>query len=84
MPLQKTRRYRGVILTTQGRGKLQAAKVQAEFNENARDRFTLEELSERMDLSLNTIAKVLGRSEPVDKQSLQWCRTLSIDAAADL
>lgn len=71
MQLQKTKRYRGVILTTQGWGKFQAAKIQAEFKENAGDRFTLEELSERMNLSLNTIAKVLGRSEPVDKQSLQ-------------
>ncbi|OUL31549.1 hypothetical protein BV372_20125 [Nostoc sp. T09] len=72
MPLHKTRRYRGVILTAQGWNKLQAAKIQAEFNENAGERFTLEELNERMGLSLNTISKVLGRSEPVDKQSLQW------------
>jgi WD40 repeat protein/transcriptional regulator with XRE-family HTH domain len=69
---QKTRRYRGVILTIQGWDKLQAAKVQAEVYENRGDRFTLEALSERMGLSLNTIAKVLGRSDPVDKQSLQW------------
>jgi WD40 repeat protein/transcriptional regulator with XRE-family HTH domain len=72
MPLQKTKRYRGVILTTQGWDRFQAAKTQAEFHENAGDRFTLEELSERIGLSLNTIAKVLGRSEPVDKQSFQW------------
>ena len=72
MPLHKTSRYRGVILTTQGWDKLQAAKTQAEFNENAGDRFTLEELSQRMGLSLKTIARVLGRAEPVDKQSLQW------------
>src|ERR687886_290494 len=72
MQLQKTKRYRGVILTAQGWNKLQAAKTQAEFNENAGDRFTLEELSEHTGLSLNTIAKVLGRSEAVDKQSLQW------------
>ena len=72
MQLQKTKRYRGVILTVQGWDKLQAAKTQAEFNENAGDRFTLEELSERTGLSLNTISKVLGRSDPVDKQSLQW------------
>lgn len=77
---QKTRRYRGVILTAQGWDKLQAAKVQAEVHENAGDRFTLEELSERMDLSLNTIAKVLGRSDPVDKQSLQWAfRAFSLE-----
>jgi transcriptional regulator with XRE-family HTH domain len=72
MQMQKAKRYRGVILTSQGWDKLQVAKTQAEFSENAGDRFTLEELSERMSLSLNTIAKVLGRSEPIDKQSLQW------------
>ncbi len=80
MQLQKTKRYRGVILTVQGWDKLQAAKTQAEFNENAGDRFTLEELSDRTGLSLNTIAKVLGRSEPVDKQSLQWAfRAFSLE-----
>ena len=72
MQLQKARRYRGVVLTTAGWDKVQAAKTQAEFNEKAGNRFTLEELNERMSLSLNTISKVLGRSEPVDKQSLQW------------
>ena len=72
MQLQKARRYRGVVLTIEGWDKVQAAKTQAEFNENAGNRFTLEELNERMSLSLNTITKVLGRSEPVDKQSLQW------------
>lgn len=77
---QKTRRYRGVILTTQGWDKLQAAKVQAEVHENRGDRFTLEELCERMGLSLNTIAKVLDRSVPVDKQSLQWAfRAFSLE-----
>jgi len=70
MPLQNTRRYRGVILTAQGWVKFQAAKTQAEFNENVGDRFTLEELSKRMGLSFNTIAMVLGRAEPVDKKSL--------------
>ncbi|PSB27629.1 NB-ARC domain-containing protein [Stenomitos frigidus] len=72
MPLHKTRRDRGVILTAQGWARFQTAKVQAECNEMAGDRFTLEELSERMGLSLNTIAKVLGCTEPVDKRSLQW------------
>ncbi|KGF71493.1 hypothetical protein DO97_19265 [Neosynechococcus sphagnicola sy1] len=77
---QKTRRYRGVILTVQGWDKFQTAKTQAELSENAGDRFTLEELSERMGLSLNTIAKVLGRSDPVDKQSLQWAfRAFSLE-----
>ncbi|HEY9657958.1 MAG TPA: hypothetical protein V6C65_05795, partial [Allocoleopsis sp.] len=69
---QKAKRYRGVVLTVQGWTKFQTAKAQVEFSENAGDRFTLEELSERMGLSLNTISKLLGRLDPVDKQSLQW------------
>lgn len=64
-------RERGVILTLSGWNKLQTAKSQAEFKENAGDRFTLEELSERTELSSRTISKVLGRLEPVDKYSLQ-------------
>ncbi|WZF20352.1 NB-ARC domain-containing protein [Nostoc sp. UHCC 0302] len=69
--MQKNRRHRGVVLTAQGWDRFQTAKIQAEFSENAGDRFTLEELSERMNLSLSTIVKVLGCTEPVDKQSLQ-------------
>lgn len=71
MPPQKPKRDRGVILTLHGWDKLQAVKSEAEFQENAGDRFTLEELSERTGLSLRTISKVLGRLEPVDKYSLQ-------------
>ena len=64
-------RSRGVVLTLNGWNKLQTAKTQAEFQENAGDRFTLEELSERTALSLATVSKVLGRLEPVDRSSLQ-------------
>jgi transcriptional regulator with XRE-family HTH domain len=71
MPPQKTKHYRGVILTRQGWDKFQAAKTQTELNDNAGDRFTQEELSDRMGLSLTTISKVLRRSAPVDQQSLQ-------------
>ncbi|MDX2243589.1 MAG: NB-ARC domain-containing protein [Leptolyngbyaceae cyanobacterium bins.302] len=71
MPPQKTKHYRGVILTRQGWDRFQVAKTQAELNENAGDRFTQEELSDRMGLSLTTISKVLRRSAPVDQQSLQ-------------
>ena len=84
MPPQKSKRYRGVILSAQGWNKLQAAKTLAEFNENAGDRFILEELNERMGLSLHTIAKILGRSEPVDKQSLQLAfRAFGLELSRD-
>jgi WD40 repeat protein/transcriptional regulator with XRE-family HTH domain len=71
MPSQKTRLYRGVVLTPQGWDRLQAAKTQVEFSENAGDRLTQEDLSERMGLSLTTISKVLRRSAPVDEQTLR-------------
>lgn len=64
-------RSRGVVLTLDGWNQLQTAKVQAEFQENAGDRFTLEELSERTALSLGTVSKVLGRLEAGDRSSLQ-------------
>ncbi|MBD1914079.1 MULTISPECIES: NB-ARC domain-containing protein [unclassified Leptolyngbya] len=71
MPSQKNKHHRGVILTTQGWSRFQSAKTQAEATENAGDRFTQEELSERIGLSLSTIVKILGRSTPIDKKSLQ-------------
>jgi hypothetical protein len=71
-PPSKSRRNRGVILTIHGWDKFQAAKVQAEFDENYGNRFTLEELSDRTSLALNTITKMLKRTESVDKQSLQY------------
>jgi hypothetical protein len=71
MKQQKTRRNRGVILTLQGWDKLQSAKVRTELEENAQSNFTLEELSDRTQLALHTISKIQGRTEPVDRSSLQ-------------
>jgi hypothetical protein len=68
----KARRSRGVILSFHGWDKFQAAKTQAEFDENYGKRFTLEELSDRTSLALHTITKVVRRTESVDKQSLQY------------
>jgi hypothetical protein len=50
MQQQKARRNRGVILTPKGWERFQAVKIQAEFEENAGDDFTLEELSDRIDV----------------------------------
>ncbi len=71
MKQQASKRIRGVILTLKGWDKFQAAKTQAEFDENGGDCFCLEELSDRTRLSLHTISRILGRLEPVDKSSLQ-------------
>ncbi|MBD2295162.1 hypothetical protein H6G06_17160 [Anabaena sphaerica FACHB-251] len=71
MKQQANKRRRGVILTLKGWDKFQAAKTQAEFDENAGDSFSLEELSDRTQLALHTISRIIGRLEPVDKSSLQ-------------
>jgi hypothetical protein len=72
-------RHRGVILALQGWNKLQTAKAEVEFHENEGDHFTLEELSERTELSLGTLSnsisagvsrytrRVSGRGMPTNK-----------------
>ncbi|KAB8313887.1 NACHT domain-containing protein [Tolypothrix campylonemoides VB511288] len=64
------KRSRGVILTLSGWEKLQKGKLEWEFRENSSRKYTLEEISERAGLTPNTVAKVLARSEGVDKQTL--------------
>jgi WD40 repeat protein len=66
-------RKRGVLLTEQGLKKLNTARRQAEKRDNFGDRFTLEELSDRTQLSLKTMAKVLDRKSTVDRQTLDAC-----------
>lgn len=64
------KRSRGVILTLKGWDKLQSA-IRDESEYSPQSNFSLEELSDRMDLSLHTVSRIQGRSEPVDKSSLQ-------------
>jgi hypothetical protein len=59
------RRRRGIVLTPSGLQKLLEAKAAAEFAENQGNRYTLEALSERTGLAVDTLTKVL----PV---SLKW------------
>jgi hypothetical protein len=67
------RRRRGVILTVQGLEKLQKAKSEAEFQENNGNRYTLEALSERTGLAVDTLMKVFAVEAGVDKQTLKIC-----------
>ncbi len=69
---KKHRRKRGVILTIQGLQKLQAAKTQAEMEDNSGRRYTLEVMSERTNLSVDTLMKILKCELGVDKQSLKF------------
>ncbi len=70
MNLPKQRRKRGVKLTLQGWKKLQAAKGEVEDRENFCNRYTYEELSDRSNLSVDTINKIFSHSSGVDRQSL--------------
>lgn len=69
----RRRRKRGVILTNQGLEKLQKAKVQVEHQENGGDRYTLEALSDRTGLAIDTLVKVFACEMAVDKQTLKAC-----------
>lgn len=68
---KKHKRKRGVILTTQGLQKLQVAKSQAEIDDNSGKRYTLEAMSERTSLSVDTLMKIIKCELGVDKQSLK-------------
>lgn len=67
------KRRRGVVLTAGGLEKLNEAKEEAEYQEKRGNRFTLEELSERTALSVDTITKILAGEVGVDKQTLKIC-----------
>ena len=68
---QSPHRRRGVILTLQGWQRLQAAKRQSEIQGNSGNPYTLEQLRERTNLSINTLIKVQRRQVAVDRQSLK-------------
>ncbi|HDN25704.1 MAG TPA: serine/threonine protein kinase [Thioploca sp.] len=67
------RRKRGVILTSLGSKKLQTAKSEAEYQENNDCRYTLERMSERTGLAVDTLTKVFACEVAVDKQTLKRC-----------
>ncbi|NET35109.1 MAG: NACHT domain-containing protein, partial [Cyanothece sp. SIO1E1] len=76
---RKSRRDRGVVLTTMGLAKLNAAKTQLEMAENFGDRITFEAWSDRTELDKRTIARIFGGTEGVDRRSLERCfRALSL------
>ncbi|NEP11431.1 MAG: serine/threonine protein kinase [Symploca sp. SIO1A3] len=80
MNRSKPRRKRGVVLTSEGLAKFQEAKSEAEFEENSGNRYTLEALSNRTGLAIDTLMKVFHSKVKVDKQTLRCCfRTFNLD-----
>ncbi|WGV26187.1 NB-ARC domain-containing protein [Halotia branconii] len=70
--LPKQKRKRGLILTPEGLQKLQSSKIALEDKENYGNRYTLEDLSERVGVNSVTVSKVLSREEGVDKKTLEF------------
>ncbi len=70
---EKQRRRRGVVLTPTGLEKLLTAKQEAEYRDNRGHRFTLEVLSEKTLLGVDTLMKVFACESGVDKQTLKHC-----------
>jgi hypothetical protein len=68
LPYQKRRR--GVILSSQGWQRLQAAQYLSAARDNAGSPYTLEELRDRTGLSTKTLTKVRRRQNPVDQPTL--------------
>jgi transcriptional regulator with XRE-family HTH domain len=73
MNSQRRRRRRGVILTSQGFLKLQAAKSHAESCENNGICYTQEALSDRTGLDPDTLLKIFSGEVGVDKRTLYRC-----------
>ncbi|MGG6295374.1 AAA-like domain-containing protein [Leptolyngbya sp. AN02str] len=69
--LQIQKRKRGVVLSSQGWQRLQAAEHLAALRENNGKSYTLEQLSDRTGLSTKTLTKVRRRQKPVDQPTLE-------------
>jgi hypothetical protein len=67
------RRKRGVILTKKGLEKLKKAKSKAESLDNKGYPYTLQTLSEKTKLGMDTLSKVFACETGVDKQTLKDC-----------
>lgn len=65
------RRKRGVVLSSQGWQRLQAAELLSAMRDNLGNPYTLEQLSERTGLSVNTLIKSRRRQKPVDQPTLE-------------
>ncbi|MBD2777735.1 AAA-like domain-containing protein [Iningainema sp. BLCCT55] len=68
-----SKRSRGVVLTTLGIKRLQAAIHLAELQENKGQRFSQEELSDRMRVSTKTLSRLWSVTVGLDQRTLKLC-----------
>ncbi|WP_341529428.1 AAA-like domain-containing protein [Nostoc sp. UHCC 0302] len=69
----KTRRNRGVILTSVGRKRLQSAIKSLEIAQNNGVPFSLRELSDRIYISRKTFSRLWSLNASVDQRTLKLC-----------
>ena len=71
--MSKTKRKRGVVLTSIGLKRLQSAIFSVEIAENKGEHLSLEELSSRIDVSTKTLSRLWSLSERVDQKTVKLC-----------
>ncbi|BAY14556.1 hypothetical protein NIES21_03130 [Anabaenopsis circularis NIES-21] len=69
----KTKRRRGVVLTSTGIQRLQEAIISWEVIKNQGYRLTLEELSRQINISTKTLTRLWSLSKGVDQKTLKLC-----------
>jgi transcriptional regulator with XRE-family HTH domain len=73
MEQTKIKRKRGVVLTSKGLQRLQAAIISWEIVENKGNRITLSELGSRINVSSKTLSRLWSLSKGVDQKTLKLC-----------
>ena len=68
---QRSKRKRGVVLSSEGWQRLKSAQKNSEIEANKGNPYTLEDLNELTGLSSHTLTKVRRRQTPVDRQTLE-------------
>ena len=71
--MYKTKRARGVVLTSTGIKRLQSAILSVEIVENKGKHLSLEEISSRINVSSRTLSKLWSLSESVDQKTIKLC-----------
>ncbi|MEH2126431.1 AAA-like domain-containing protein [Nostoc sp.] len=71
--MYKTKRRRGVVLTSTGIKRLQSAILSVEIVENKGGHLSLEEISSRIHVSSRTLSKLWSLSESVDQKTIKLC-----------
>ena len=73
MKQSQIKRRRGIVLTPTGLKRLQAAILAVEIAQNNGDRFTLEQLGLRMNISSKTLSRLWSLDTGVDQKTLRLC-----------